>query len=135
MGSVYEVSCRCGFQAEVTVGGARDWFHDTSYFPFHCKSCGLVQVNVAKVPDEVSSCDCPECGTADCTQYGTPPVSRHDLRPKSWPSKLLKKAAEEPSDSATIAWGNRQAALKEHLCPACKEMSMEFSRFPSVMFD
>ncbi|MEI7785833.1 MAG: hypothetical protein WCK08_15695 [Betaproteobacteria bacterium] len=135
MGSVYQAFCGCGFQSEVTVGGSRSSFLETSYFPFYCKDCGLVEVNIAKMPNKVCSCSCPECGTQDCTQYGTPPVSLVDLRPKPLIRRLLNRGKEEQLESVTIAWRNREATLKGHLCPSCKEMTLEFSRFPTVMFD
>jgi hypothetical protein len=38
-------------------------------------------------------------------------------------------------ESVTIARGNREATLNGHLSPSCKEMTVEFSLFPAVVFD
>lgn len=134
MGSVHRAYCECGFSEDVTVGGGRHTFLNDSSFPFYCRACGLVSVNVAKLPDDVVSTSCPECGESDCRQYGTPPVSLVDLRPKPW-WKFPKKSSTNVGDSAAIQWGHREATEHGHFCPKCKEMSMRFSNFPELMFD
>ena len=46
MGSVNRVSCECGYTSTVMVGGNRETIHEKSVFPFYCKTCGIVSVNV-----------------------------------------------------------------------------------------
>ena len=135
MGSVYRAFCGCGFSAQVTVGGTRQHFLEDSSFPFFCQDCGLVGVNIAELDDKTSSTVCPCCGARACTQYGVPPVSLYDLRRKPWWRRLGSNKMQAPTDQAKIAWGRREATLKGHVCPACREMSLEFSRFPDLMFD
>jgi endogenous inhibitor of DNA gyrase (YacG/DUF329 family) len=134
MGSQYEAYCRCGFTTEVTVGGSRSGFLEDSGFPFSCAKCGIVDVNVAKLEDDVYQVICPQCGTDGCTQYGVPPASLHDLRPKSWLKRLISKEDQEPQ-KVHIQWGDRQASQKGHRCPSCNEMTLEFSQYPTLMFD
>lgn len=69
MGSTHRAHCECGFNAEVTVGGGRT-FKEESKFPYHCASCGIVSVNIAKlVPGE--SALCPKCGGSDIYHYAS----------------------------------------------------------------
>ena len=46
MGSVNRVSCECGYTSTVRVGGNRATHNEHSVFPFYCKNCGIVSVNV-----------------------------------------------------------------------------------------
>ncbi|MEY3664233.1 MAG: hypothetical protein RLZZ153_415 [Pseudomonadota bacterium] len=135
MGSVHQAFCDCGFAADVTVGGTRQSFLERSHFPFLCNGCGLVNVNIAKLADDIFVTTCPQCSTEGCTQYGAQPVSLHDLRPKPWWRRLMGEKQIEMSSSEVIMWGNRQAALTGRYCPACGQMSLEFSRYPDLMFD
>lgn len=134
MGSVYQAYCDCGFKTDVTVGGSRRTFLEQSNFPFYCGQCGLVSVNIAKLPRGKVVTVCPMCQLQGCTQYGIPPVSLHDLRPVPWWKKWFKLSKSESPD-ATIQWGNREASLDGHRCPECLEMRLHFSRYPSLMFD
>jgi hypothetical protein len=135
MGSVYKAHCGCSFAADVTVGGTRQNFLENSAFPFFCDECGLVRVNIAKLANDVYVTACPQCGAQGCTQYGVPPVSLQDLRPKSWWRRILGEKQLESSSSEVIMWGNREASLTGHRCPACRQMTLEFSRCPDLMFD
>ncbi len=135
MGSVHNAVCGCGFATEITVGGARDSFFRDSAFPFLCKDCGLVSVNIAKLANDVYVTSCPQCGARGCTQYGVPPVSLHDLRPKPWRRRIMGEKEHEISSSETITWGSRQATLTGHHCPRCQKMTLEFSKYPDLMFD
>ena len=134
MGSVHRAYCECGFSEDVTIGGGRHHFLTNSSFPFYCNACGLVSVNIAPLPDDAIKTTCPKCGESDCTQYGIPPVSLVDLRPKPW-WKFQRKDHSDAQESAAITWGNREATEKGHICPKCKKMSMRFSNMPSLMFD
>lgn len=132
MGSIHEARCECGFQRQVTVGGGRHSFREKSMFPFYCAHCGMVDVNVAQVPDSKTKTLCPTCGAADTIQYGVPPVSLHALRPN------LKKFWQKQSSSkeqAALQWGSREASESGHICPACHNMTLTFSMMPSILFD
>ncbi len=158
MASVFEARCGCGFHREVTIGGTRRSFLENSLFPFHCKSCGMVEVNVAKLPDDCTEVTCPQCAQEQAIQYGVPPTSLDDLRspPKSkhlpWSQKFLqlpwlwrkpaqphlKRQAPKITKSkarATLALVNRCAAAKGHICPDCHQMTLEFSDWPLLMVD
>ena len=113
MGSIRKVSCPCGFKSLVKVGGGMRDFQSNSKFPFYCNTCGLVEVNVAQ-----KELCCPKCNSIEVKQYGIPPIS--DL-------------PETKRDS--VSWGNYKAELKGHLCPACKEKTMEFLSAGEIMFD
>jgi len=56
MASKNRAHCACGFEKMIQVGGTRLSFQNFSTFPHFCKSCGLVEANVAKNP----VC-CPDC--------------------------------------------------------------------------
>ena len=128
MGSIHEASCECGFQKEVTVGGGRHSFRDKSSFPFYCTHCGMVNVNVAQLADGITETSCPTCGAAGAVQYGVPPVSMHDTRPKLVNFRVRKK-------QAALQWWKREASESGHLCPACHKMTLKFSLMPSILFD
>jgi hypothetical protein len=113
MGSIRKVSCPCGFQSTAKIGGGMRDFRENSTFPFYCETCGLVEVNITK--DEMR---CPKCNSTEVKQYGIPPIS--DLPETKWGS---------------VYWGNYKAELKGHLCPACKQKTMEFLSAGEIMFD
>jgi hypothetical protein len=135
MGSIYKAHCGCGFATYVTVGGTRQSFLENSGFPFFCNDCGLVSVNIAKLADDVYVTSYPRCGARGCTQYGVPPVSLQDLRPKPWRRRMMGEKQLETCSPEMISWRNRQAALTGHHCPACGQMTLEFSRYPDELFD
>lgn len=134
MGSFHEAFCDCGYSSETRVGGSRRTFLENSTFPFYCKDCGLVAVNIAKLSDEVTEAACPTCGRDGCMQYGTPPVSLWDLRPRPWWRSLFWKK-HGPATSKAFQWGGREVTEGGHLCPACQRMNLRFSHRASVMFD
>lgn len=132
MGSVHTAECECGFSRDVTVGGGRHTFLQKSLFPFYCKSCGLVEVNIAVLPDKVFEAPCPTCGAAGTVQYGVPPVSQHDMRQKP---KRFWQRQEPQREQAVLHWRQREASESGHICPACHKMTLKFSQMPSLMFD
>ena len=105
MGSIRNVACPCGFKSPVTVGGSMRDFLKDSRFPFYCETCGIVDVNVAK--DDLY---CPKCESRDVKQYGIPPISEPPLINRGY-----------------VSARNYQADAKGHLCPACKNKTMEFT--------
>ncbi len=80
-------------------------FREDSRFPFYCRACGIVDVNVAK--DDLY---CPKCKSRSVKQYGIPPISEPPLINRGYVSTL-----------------NYKADAKGHLCPACKNKTMEFT--------
>lgn len=125
MGAVHSAFCKCGFTKEVTVGGSRQTFRSNSLFPFHCKNCGIVEVNTANLKNDCYVTPCPLCGDPEATQYGAPTSKWHLI-------KLGKKSA---TTHTAIQWGSRKAPTTGNLCPECKQMTMQFSAIPSIMFD
>ena len=113
MGSIRKVSCLCGFQSTAKIGGGMKDFRENSTFPFYCQTCGLVEVNITK--DEMR---CPKCNSTEVKQYGIPPIS--DL---------------PETKRGSVYWGDYEAELKGHLCPACKQKTMEFLSAGEIMFD
>jgi Zn finger protein HypA/HybF involved in hydrogenase expression len=111
MGNIRDARCPCGFRSSVKIGGGMADHRENSAFPFHCKTCGLISVNVAKA-ERI----CPTCQSAEITQYGKEPVS-----------------LPGPNGSA-VQWGNYKARAIDHLCPRCNQHTMAFDG-PSIMFD
>lgn len=88
MANIYKASCKCGFKRSMRTGGNRDNFQTESYFPFYCKECGLVNVNIKEPHSTCPSCksiDLKPCGhrdisldnkwkTVQCSQYEAPNV-------------------------------------------------------------
>lgn len=132
MGSIHKAGCECGYSKEVTVGSTKAAFWTRSYFPFYCKNCGLVEVNVAVVPDEVTAVTCPQCNAAPAVQYGVPPVSLHDMRPKSCE---VDQGHVAPRKQVALQRWRREASEGGHLCPACLKMTLKFSLMPRIIFD
>lgn len=92
----------------------------------------MVDVNVAQVPDSKTKIPCPTCGAADTVQYGIPPVSLNDLRPKR---KLFWQKQEQKKEQAALQWRSREASATGHMCPACHQMKLNFSQMPTILFD
>lgn len=113
MGSIRNVSCRCGFKSTAKIGGGMRDFRNNSVFPFYCNTCGLVEVNITK-----KELCCPKCTSIKVMQYGRSPIS--DL-------PEIKRGS--------VSWDNYTAELKGHLCPACKQKTMEFLSAGEIMFD
>ena len=107
MASLLEVSCACGYRRLVRTGGLMRTFREESWWPFHCSTCGVVNVNWRK--DIV----CPNCGSKEVIPYGSPPASKD-------------QDCEYPYEQA---W-DYQACKSGHLCPRCKNYSLEFTRGP-----
>lgn len=130
MGSICKARCSCGYEQELVIGGGRQSFLEDSRFPFYCVSCGIVSVNVARLPDRVTELNCPKCKSYTAIQYGVPPVSVHDFSPKGW-----RFWRSEPTVEPQIQWGSRQASEDGHICPECKKITLKFSKDPGILFD
>ena len=115
MGSRHIASCPCGYSTSVPVGGTMSTFATYSSFPYYCKNCGLVNVNVA---DE--KIFCPKCKSEDIDQYGLDKVS--DLKVKqTYPWPCLENI-------------DRTASRDGHLCPDCKNFTLSFKP-PTMLVD
>jgi RNA polymerase subunit RPABC4/transcription elongation factor Spt4 len=111
MGNIQNAQCECGFRKSVKIGGGMADYRENSAFPFYCKACGLISINIAK-EERI----CPTCKSTEITQYGKEPVS-----------------LPGPHSSA-LQWGDYEARAIDHLCPKCGKYSMVFGG-PSIMFD
>ena len=113
MGSIIKIICPCGFKSQVSVGGTMRSFREHSTFPFYCEKCGLVEVNIEK-----KELCCPKCNSLDVKQYGIPPISKPPL-----------------INRGSVSWGEYKSDLRGHLCPSCKQLTMEFCSDGEIMFD
>lgn len=111
MGSSYQANCSCGFNQVVTVGGGRMNYMTHSKFPFYCKKCGLVDVNISR-----TRLCCPTCKSSKIKVYGKPPISHNTSQ-----------------SQRALAWDSYSAGLKDHLCPQCKKYTLFFELY--MMFD
>ena len=111
MGSSYRANCSCGFNEIVIVGGGRMDYLTHSKFPFYCKKCGLVDVNISQTP----LC-CPTCKSTKIKVYGKPPIS-------------LKTSQSQ----GALRWDSYSAGITGHLCPQCKKHTLSFKLY--MMFD
>jgi RNA polymerase subunit RPABC4/transcription elongation factor Spt4 len=104
MGSIVHATCACGFNDVVIVGAGRMNYRTESKFPFYCKACGLVSVNIT-----TKELKCPDCHSKEVQPYGRKPISN--------PKK----------NNDYLQWGPQYgAAASGHLCPACKKKTMSF---------
>ena len=113
MGSVNRVSCECGYTSTVRVGGNRTTHNEHSVFPFYCKNCGIVSVNIHGTTTE---CPYPWCKSKDIHPYGKEPISQGKDR---YPS---------------IQWGEYKAYQNGNLCPECKKFTLKIGG-AEMMFD
>ena len=52
------------------MGYSGDESREKNHFPFNCKTCGVVPVNIALEPKV-----CPTCFSKEVAEYGIPPLS------------------------------------------------------------
>ena len=78
-------------------------WEEESWWPFHCSSCGIVDVNFRK------PLVCSQCGGAEIVAYGMAPVSQH---------RGCRFAYVQ-------AW-DYEACQHGHLCPACGLHNLKF---------
>lgn len=112
MGSVNRVSCECGFSSTVLIGGNILTYEKDSSFPFYCKNCGIVSVNIHGNTTECSSFWC----KSEIIPYGSESTSKGKDR------------------FPVTQWGNFKVYHNGNLCPECKKFTMKFGG-PEVMFD
>lgn len=104
MGSINRASCECGFSTTVRVGGNMRTHHENSSFPFYCKKCGIVDVNIHGNTKECPFAWC----KSEIHPYGLEPVSKGKDR---FPA---------------IQWGDYKAYQEGNLCPKCEKFTMKF---------
>ena len=112
MASKNLVHCACGFEKTIQVGGTRFSFQEFSTFPHFCKSCGLVEANVAKDP----VC-CPKCKSTEITAYGEETLSNY-----------------KQSGISTIQHFSYRAQHKGNLCPQCNQFTLLIDT-ANILFD
>lgn len=113
MSSVHNAHCECGFTTTVSVGGLRATFKTKCYFPYYCKSCGLVDVNTAK-----KKIFCPSCKSTDVIAYGSESISNYTN------NEIIP----------TIQCYQNRAFKHGNLCPQCKKLTLTFEH-ADVIFD
>lgn len=111
MGNIRKASCECGYARNITIGGSRQDYLSDSRFPFYCKKCGLVEVNVRN-----QKLLCSQCQSSEITQYGKHPVS---VKKDAYPS---------------VQCNNFAAHKTDNLCPKCHKMTLVFES-PHTFFD
>jgi Zn finger protein HypA/HybF involved in hydrogenase expression len=99
----YIASCACGYYSRVTTGGLSESFKKESYFPFYCKSCGVVDVNV-----QLSGKSCPDCQSKNILEYGTPGMSLPN------------------GDTSYVYCFNHKTPTVGNFCPRCNQMTLKF---------
>lgn len=107
MGKIYEASCNCGFNKEFGIGGGRLDFQYNCPFPFYCRKCGLVSVNVYR-----SEFKCPKCRTRKIVPYGCEHQYLYN--------EFFK------SDNV-VDFESVKLTDKLHICPSCKKMTLKMS--------
>jgi len=113
MASDHMASCPCGYRTEVTIGGWMLNFTTFGLFPYYCKECGLVEVNV-----KAEKIVCPKCNSADIDQYGLENASDLHL--------------EQSDPFPRIQNFNHEAFQDGHKCPQCKNFTLSFG--PAIRF-
>lgn len=113
MGSVNRVSCECGYTSTVRVGGGMKSHNENSVFPFYCKNCGIVSVNIH---GNTSECPHAWCKSKDIHPYGKEPISKENKR------------------NLAIQWSEYKAYHEGNLCPECKNFTMKIGG-PEILFD
>ncbi len=113
MGSINRAFCECGFRTTVRVGGNMTTHNENSSFPFYCKKCGIVNMNIH---GNITECQFAWCKSTDIHPYGKEPISKVTER---YPA---------------IEWGDYKAYHNGNLCPECKKFTLKFGG-PEMMFD
>ena len=105
MADLLEMTCACGYRRRVRTGGLMQTWENEAYWPFHCASCGVVDVNIQ------APLACPSCGATAVSPYGKAPVSLH-----------------QDCEFAYVQAWDHTACRHGHLCPACGQHHLKFSR-------
>ncbi len=105
MGSIVGVSCKCGVNKTLPIGGGMSSFRALSYFPFACTDCKLV-VAANSMDDEPT---CPKCSGKNLVRYDSP---------------LL---LFEIGDIVTVQWGDLELTNGTYICAECGKPRLEFS--------
>jgi len=111
MGSLVVARCECGLKTELHVGGGRNNYLTTCYFPCRCSSCRkVVQVNLLAKPPA-----CPHCNSTAVLPYDQP--------------ELIGVKGEVN----VVQWSMRRELGRDllltdglYLCPGCGDMSLRF---------
>jgi hypothetical protein len=111
MGSEVLARCRCGVQTRILIGGSRDNFQTTCYFPCLCEQCSaVVQVNLLAEQKR-----CPQCKTTKVIPYDD--------------SVLSERAGTRLVASWHMArqlGRNLKLTDGDYRCPRCGQMSLHF---------
>jgi hypothetical protein len=112
MGTVYKVTCICGYETGVGVGAGRALTREhKSYYPVLCQACEKVGSSVFGATEAI----CSHCQSTNLVRYDDP-----NLR-EAMEDYLTKNSQTDPES-------NRHIELTEGLyfCPVCKEFGLSF---------
>jgi hypothetical protein len=110
MGSSTRATCQCGYHASILIGGGRQDFKTTCYFPSLCEACqAIVQANLFARPVR-----CPQCLGA-VMPYDNPSLtdSTGEGVIEEW------NTLDELGRSLKLTDGN-------YKCPKCRHFTLKF---------
>jgi len=140
MGGQVRAICPCGYDQKFTVGGARHSHNTNSYFPYRCRECGLVSVNIA-----LGQPACPNVAGHEVVRVGGSFKERlakwtayeNSLKPKKL-SLFDRLRGKRPEAIVPLARpiehrvkcqaGDHEIYDEPYQCPKCKQVTMLFSR-------
>jgi hypothetical protein len=117
MEHTYTANCNCGFNQYIEVGHSLE-SPEKNYFPFYCKKCGLVPVNIASEYKE-----CPTCTSKEVAEYGVPTLSTEVTKNTDF---FDPRRPEKFIESYDLHEKHFQVSTGGNFCPKCNNMSMEF---------
>lgn len=111
MGSSVNAQCKCGYEAELLIGGGMNNFTTFCSFPVFCKNCQ--QLQSANLLDKYPNC--PRCQSREIVAY-----DENELQ-------------QTPGENIVTSWNISdelgrilQLTDGEYFCPSCKEFSLRF---------
>lgn len=136
VGIKLEMTCPCGYAADITLGGNKRNHMSVCMFPHFCRNCGVVDANLFS---KVSSC--PKCSSTDIIMYGEREKIkernifgirlRHFDR-KHWTHDVR---VTRPENGNYETWSNLRLPHGNHFCPACAKMGLRVSQDRICFFD
>lgn len=136
MGIQTTASCECGFATICVIGAGRNARPEEALFPHYCPNCGFV--HQAIIPDEAY---CANCASFHPVRYGVKTTRKRasllgfhlpslDKTQSTWNAQVTA-----PRGNAIHHYCDLSLTEGDHLCPACKEMKLRFSRDVPTFFD
>lgn len=139
MGSQVRASCPCGYDKVFTVGGSMSSYRTHSYFPYRCRSCGIVSVNIAEDPVRCSknaSHHIERIGGSFAARMAKKKVDEERRKPRrrtflEWlgltaaPAQVVSEIPPEPW--VRCQWGDHEIYDEPYECPKCGANSLTFA--------